>query len=526
MKGDFSRISFDAANRFSRVLQQQGRVTLDADGNEQIDILLHYLRTLARDLIGEYGGPMEHGGFGLEIVDDKLTIGAGRYYVHGILCESDGCDYATQPDYMPLAADAKGDESDALLVLLRSSTPNDQRVWIYLDVWERHVGVVEAPALREIALGGPDTCTRSRVIWQVRAISLDEIVATLAARQQDLTMKIKTGGDAALIAALTKRRALVIKATDDLKDPAKACAAPLEALCNGDGAGMTARLQKRAQPKTPCIIAPDARYRGAENQLYRVEIHHGGSSDQATFKWSRDNGSIVTSWLQTKGADLQVADARGFCAGAWVELSDDALDLRGEPGVLVRLAKVDDDTLTLDAASAAATATIVCDPAHHSKIRCWDQRGDGIAEGKLVLAANSAVWIDLEDGIQVHFAAGGDYRSGDYWLIPARVGAGADGGIDWPADGDVQPQPPRRVEHHYAPLGFVAWSSLTGTAARIEVSSCLCTLRPLTPCQAAAAKLKPAAPADGIVVHEVVPTHKMVTTPPVKPRPKPKPKHG
>ncbi|MEO5627251.1 MAG: DUF6519 domain-containing protein [Dokdonella sp.] len=518
MKGDFSRISFDAANRFSRVLQQQGRVTLDADGNEQIDILLHYLRTLARDLIGEYGGPMEHGGFGLEIVDDKLTIGAGRYYVHGILCESDGCDYATQPDYMPLAADAKGDESDALLVLLRSSTPNDQRVWIYLDVWERHVGVVEAPALREIALGGPDTCTRSRVIWQVRAISLDEIVATLAARQQDLTMKIKTGGDAALIAALTKRRALVIKATDDLKDPAKACAAPLEALCNGDGAGMTARLQKRAQPKTPCIIAPDARYRGAENQLYRVEIHHGGSSDQATFKWSRDNGSIVTSWLQTKGADLQVADARGFCAGAWVELSDDILDLRGEPGVLVRVAKVDDDTLTLDAASAAAAATIVCNPDHHSKIRCWDQSGDGLVNGKPVLVANSAPWIDLEDGIQVHFAAGGDYRSGDYWLIPARVGAGANGGIDWPADGDVQPQPPRRVEHHYAPLGFVARLSATGAAAQIEVSSCLCTLRPLTPCQVQRARA--IAPIEG--GDAIAPAIKSKP----KPKPKPKPKHG
>ena len=40
MKGDFSRISFDPANRFSRVLTQQGRVTLDADFNEQADILL------------------------------------------------------------------------------------------------------------------------------------------------------------------------------------------------------------------------------------------------------------------------------------------------------------------------------------------------------------------------------------------------------------------------------------------------------------------------------------------------------
>src|SRR5205085_4076087 len=46
----------------------------------------------------------------------------------------------------------------------------------------------------------------------------------------------------------------------------------------------------------PCITSPDARYRGAENQLYRVEIHRGGtarSSPPATFKWSRENGSVV-----------------------------------------------------------------------------------------------------------------------------------------------------------------------------------------------------------------------------------------
>jgi hypothetical protein len=45
MKGDFSRDSFDPVKHFSRVLQQQGRVQLDADWNEQAAILLHYLRT-------------------------------------------------------------------------------------------------------------------------------------------------------------------------------------------------------------------------------------------------------------------------------------------------------------------------------------------------------------------------------------------------------------------------------------------------------------------------------------------------
>ncbi len=56
MKGDFSRDTFDKAKHFSRVLMQQGRVQLDADFNEQTAILLHYLRTLAADLIGPFAG--------------------------------------------------------------------------------------------------------------------------------------------------------------------------------------------------------------------------------------------------------------------------------------------------------------------------------------------------------------------------------------------------------------------------------------------------------------------------------------
>ena len=41
MKGDFSRETFDSVKHFSRVLQQQGRVQLDADWNEHTAIVLH-----------------------------------------------------------------------------------------------------------------------------------------------------------------------------------------------------------------------------------------------------------------------------------------------------------------------------------------------------------------------------------------------------------------------------------------------------------------------------------------------------
>src|SRR5215471_9920383 len=97
MKIDLTRRTFNPLKHFTRVLMQQGRVQIDADWNEQTAILLHYLRSLAADLIGPHGGPDEDG-FGISSlstgsppspVAGDFVIGAGHYYVDGILCEAD-----------------------------------------------------------------------------------------------------------------------------------------------------------------------------------------------------------------------------------------------------------------------------------------------------------------------------------------------------------------------------------------------------------------------------------------------------
>ena len=169
MKGDFTRDTFDRTKHFSRVLMQQGRVTLDADFNEQTAIDLHYLRTLARDIIGPYAAPAgEDGGFKIEKLDlDKGLVGIskGCYYVDGILVENDtdDCTYTTQPDYEPPAGDP-----------LLKAPGGDERFFIYLDVWELHITPLEDDSIREKALGGPDTCTRAKVVWQVKAQPLTE----------------------------------------------------------------------------------------------------------------------------------------------------------------------------------------------------------------------------------------------------------------------------------------------------------------------------------------------------------------
>ena len=63
MKGDFSRLTFDREKHYSSVRMQQGRVQLDADWNEQADIMMHQRQTLAEDVIGHHGVPKGQAGF-------------------------------------------------------------------------------------------------------------------------------------------------------------------------------------------------------------------------------------------------------------------------------------------------------------------------------------------------------------------------------------------------------------------------------------------------------------------------------
>ncbi len=116
--------------------------------------------------------------------------------------------------------------------------------------------------------------------------------------------------------------------------------------------------------------------------------------------------------------------------------------------------KAAENELTVDAASAAALGRISPDKTVHSSARGWNRRGATLGDGVPVLVSgNPQAWITLEDGIQVRFDPDGHYRTGDYWLIPARVDSASGGDIDWP-EGDAV-LPPHRIEHHRAPLAWI-----------------------------------------------------------------------
>ncbi len=69
MKGDFSRIRFNQAKNYTAVLQQQGRVALDADANEQTAIDAYLRESTNLNVIGRFGGPDGDAGFAIEFKD-------------------------------------------------------------------------------------------------------------------------------------------------------------------------------------------------------------------------------------------------------------------------------------------------------------------------------------------------------------------------------------------------------------------------------------------------------------------------
>lgn len=396
MKGDFSRDTFDPAKQFSRVLMQQGRVLLDADWNEQTAILLHYLRTLTTDLVGPHWGPKGNAGFEVKGYDNdqkKLTIGAGHYYVDGIFCEQN---------------------AESVVSVELSGEKNHL---IYLDVWEELVSAVEDDSLRERALGGADTAARAQVRCVVKVYSSSQ----------------ENGG-------------VNIVSCESLSEVWEGLVAIWQPQ------GTLAAQVKPANDSTPCLLSPESRYRGVENHLYRIEIHQGGTGESPTFKWSRDNASIISK-VTGQGTMLNLVNPEGFASGQWIEIFSAEQALKGEAGQLTQITAMDGAAITIKSLAPEAQ--------NMQEKEQWFARRWDMPDGAMSITGD---WQDLEDCIQVKLQKGESYRAGDYWLIPARV---ADGAITWPVQPmtsdnsktEPKPQPPHGVKHHYAPLAVLKFEN-------------------------------------------------------------------
>ncbi len=428
MKGDFTRFTFRPEKHFSSVRLQQGRVLLDAEWNEQMEIESHVDQTTTADIIGDCGAPIHDAGFALLVNSNDVwtqQIGAGRYYVDGILCENESnVAFTLQPD-LP----------DATL-------PTDAGTYLaYLDVWQRHLTALERPELREVALGGPDSATRTKTIWQVKLLRVED-------------------------------KSLCAQFAEDWIPP--------DVQSTGR---LRAQHEQVAQNTNECLVPPGAGYRRLENQLYRVEIHKPGvpgapgAADVATYKWSRDNGSIVTNLLAINGNVITISDpgkdsVLTFANAKFIELSGERRTLLAgsqpaDRGVLLEVDVVQGNTITVKGWP-GGTQLSMADFGTLPTVRRWD--------GSATVSAGQL--LNLEDGVQIEFEKGGEFRTGDYWTIPARTLTGK---VEWPRN-DAGPIFEFRhgIKHHYCPLGLLRLTVVTAGAVWTRLSDCRELFPPIT----------------------------------------------
>jgi len=554
MKGDFTRFTFDPRKHYSGVRMQQGRVLLDSDWNEQADIFDHRSEIEAKDIIGTSGCPADEAGFGIVTKIGDLTaeeqnrlteedkeriealdpgnflITAGRYYVDGILCENEQAvmytDQRHEPEPLPVRSSETGEISFPYFPYV-----------LYLDVWKRHVSVMEDPEIRETALGGPDTTTRIETAWQVRSFM------------------------------------------PTLEVPFNSCidvSEHIPALSNGR---LTVELTSPVAAKaSKCSMAPKGGYQGLENRLYRVEIHDsgrpfgwprfigieentgvcrfdypilpddkrddgkdglivveekspdglswkqgqmveifvpgtengtlarveeveeaGGEKAQlklnldisklglpenlrihrvATFKWSRDNGSVAYSIetipdqpkkvkVKSLGQDKLLSLRGGDC----VEILGDTTEFRCEPGTMAVISENGADEVNRE-------LTLDQDVSRHKdennpKIRRWDRSSSSSPDDMV-----SPITLDqaeLEDGIAVRFSVGPRdkyeelpstiFKSGDYWTFAARS---KEGKLK-----ELKDAPPDGIEHHYCSLAKIqAINAVTSEGSLNTILDC------------------------------------------------------
>ena len=291
------------------------------------------------------------------------------------------------------------------------------RFKLYLDVWNHHVTPVEEPALLEPALGGPDTTTRLRTVWQVKAARLP----APASGETPVTCSDLHAAAASLPPARKLAASLDPPGTD--ADPC---------LISQRG-----RLPAAGEPAVP---GADSHRRGGCLRpgvpVVAGQRHsHGGADGSGSVR-----RSTRTLTLDRLGRDEELS----FTAGSVVEVTSTDLELRGQPGFLATAGVPE---VVSDAGGSASSLRLpvswLSDAPSSLEalgqapiVRRWDGgplplEPDGGAVGEPVA---------LESGIRVAFSAHGETNPGDFWLIPARTVrlsyglTQLSGTIEWPAD--------------------------------------------------------------------------------------------
>lgn len=273
MSADRARITYYPQRKYREIVSQQGRVLVEADSNEGQRIVTEETRREALDFVGACGTP--DNGYAVVPLGTDFQITRGTMYVGGlrVTLEADAF-YTKQSDW--LDTDAIPPWGDGLWRSPASFQKTNLEATLVLR--EQEITAVEDPALRDVALGGPDSGARTRLLQRVVAVD---------------TQSTTCAGAVAGAEKFWSGHGLVY-------DPATAELKP------------RARLQVTpvidASAPSPCDPPSASGYLGADNQMIRVQVTALDKTTNAgTLLWSYYNAATLYRCTVQTASTLKLA---------------------------------------------------------------------------------------------------------------------------------------------------------------------------------------------------------------------------
>jgi hypothetical protein len=421
MPSDRDRFSYQASRQYRSVVAQQGRVTVPADWNEAQEIFAEEQRREMLDIVGPAGTPDD--GYRVDIpqpsADFDFLVSQGTMYVGGErVFLPRQIRYFAQPDWIDAPA----------------PDPSPVLEFIYLQLQEQEVSAVEDSSLREVALGGPDTTQRTRLLQHIVRAATKATTCPGALADQ--------------VQAWLAQGLVFDPATMRLRSMAR----------------LKAGFDPSGPPPDPCEPSASGGYLGAENQLIRVRVTAPGELvwgfDDASFLYRVDVIDNQTLKFQTPPVDSfhqpRVNQAIEILRSE-AQLSNGeyiAYDL-GRADTLAAAYNADTQTITLPTPLTAEFLPPSGTP--RLFVRVWEQKLEFVASTPVTLGNTGVqVTLTLDSG-----KAAGAFHPGDFWAFAVRPATPVE---VYPHRYLDAPQPPEGPRLWVCPLAVLSWSSIAGTS--------------------------------------------------------------
>jgi Family of unknown function (DUF6519) len=437
MGSDRARVSYDAGQQYRSVVMQQGRVAVEADWNEAQLIASEETRHEALDFVGPAGTPGNGYAISMTTGSFDFDIGAGVMYVGGMRAWlPEGLQYSQQQrnDWMDWS-------NDASWVPVPTTAPTTNE-YVYLFLREQEVSAVEDSDLKDIALGGPDTAQRSRLVQHV--------------------VRLETAGTDCPSALATAQTTWAGEGfTLNELDYSVASFAQLQV-----------GFVPPSTPPTPCDPVAQSGYLGADNQLIRVQVSDPKASPQCLL-WGYDDASFLYGVTVTSATSVTLQSAP--VDAEHIPQSGQVVEILMPAGLLSNgqyIAAPTGQIFTLGASAYDPDSKILTLPSSLDVSLYGDGTSNNpsppqvflrVWEGTLPITPGTYQMLP-NTGVQVNLTSTNTnnvFRGGDYWMFAVRPALAT---LVYPERYTSGPQPPDGPREWICPLAVLTWTAATPIA--------------------------------------------------------------